>query len=172
MNELPDDGLPVLEREVVRLVVLDVDSRVLLLKTRNATEPGGEVVWQLPGGGIEPGESWTEAAVRELREETGLDIDADLLEEPCWRRTATYRYRGARRLQHERIATVRVPQRQPEVTSFGQDGDESDDCIGARWWLPPEIMNSTERFYPGRLPSLLSKVLAGDAIAEPFELWS
>lgn len=172
MSELPDDGLPVFERDVVRLVVLDASSQLLLLQTRDATDPNAEVVWQLPGGGIEPGESWADAAIRELREETGLLIGAALLDEPRWRRTATYRYRGARRLQHERIAIVRIPQRQPDVTSYGQDRDESDDCIGARWWLPPEIMNSTERFYPGRLPSLLSKVLAGDAIAEPFELWS
>jgi 8-oxo-dGTP diphosphatase len=49
--------------------VLFRDGRVLLVM-RGKQPRGG--LWSLPGGKLEPGESDAEAAVREVREETGL----------------------------------------------------------------------------------------------------
>ena len=49
-------------------VLLDDDCRVLLIRTVNLK---GEPVWTLPKGLIEPGERPEEAALREVREETG-----------------------------------------------------------------------------------------------------
>jgi 8-oxo-dGTP pyrophosphatase MutT (NUDIX family) len=69
---LPDDGLPVIERSTVRLVVLDTQHKMLLFHTRDLGNPDLGTWWELPAGGIDPGETYRDAAVRELREETGI----------------------------------------------------------------------------------------------------
>ncbi len=56
-------------------VAVIVTWRELVLFGRRPQNDGSSV-WQLPGGWIEPGESPLEAARREVREETGLEIDA------------------------------------------------------------------------------------------------
>jgi 8-oxo-dGTP diphosphatase len=52
-------------------VVRDADGRLLLIRRGHAPSQG---LWSLPGGRVEPGETPAQAAVREVREETGLDV--------------------------------------------------------------------------------------------------
>jgi 8-oxo-dGTP pyrophosphatase MutT (NUDIX family) len=52
-------------------VILDDQGRVLLVK-----HTYGRMNWELPGGAAERGESIVETALREVREETGLDVEA------------------------------------------------------------------------------------------------
>lgn len=63
----------VLLRPAAGVVLRDDVGRVLLI--RRATED----TWGIPGGGVEPGETWAAAAVRECREETGWDAHIDEL---------------------------------------------------------------------------------------------
>lgn len=49
------------------------DSAGSILLIRRAQEH----TWGIPGGGVEPGESWADAAVRECREETGWEAYID-----------------------------------------------------------------------------------------------
>jgi 8-oxo-dGTP diphosphatase len=60
------------ERPIVAVgaVILDGD-RVLLVKRRQEPLKGE---WSLPGGAVESGEALEAALVREVREETGLDV--------------------------------------------------------------------------------------------------
>lgn len=50
-------------------VVTDEKDRILLVKRRDND------LWALPGGGMDLGESIVETAVREVKEETGLDVE-------------------------------------------------------------------------------------------------
>lgn len=60
---------------VVSVIVGGEDGEAALVLTRQSSalrNHGGQ--WALPGGRIEPGESATETALRELHEEIGLDV--------------------------------------------------------------------------------------------------
>jgi 8-oxo-dGTP diphosphatase len=83
--------------------------------------------WSLPKGKLEPGESWEQAALREIEEETGLRcrLDEELT-------TTRYEVRG-------RPKTVRW-WRMTVLEDLGTDPDEEVD--GVRWLTPGEAIVS------------------------------
>lgn len=75
----------------IAAAVIVKDGRVLLVQRRVKE---GSLSWQFPAGAVENGESAGEAAVRETREETGLNVaEAEILGErihPATGRTMIY----------------------------------------------------------------------------------
>ena len=67
MNQTGSD----VEHPAIAAAVIVHDGAVLLVKRRVKE---GSLSWQFPAGGIEHGESASQAAVRETREETGLVV--------------------------------------------------------------------------------------------------
>jgi 8-oxo-dGTP diphosphatase len=68
LKRVPDSVIP-----CVGAVIKDDQGRLLLIKRGH--EPGAGL-WSVPGGRVEPGETDAEALVREMREETGLTVQA------------------------------------------------------------------------------------------------
>ena len=58
---------------VAAVVLRDDDGRILVVRKEGTSR------FMLPGGKIEPGETPDAAAIREAREELGVDLDRDLL---------------------------------------------------------------------------------------------
>jgi len=57
----------------IAVAVVEHQGRYLVGRRDQRAELGG--LWEFPGGKVQPGESPAEAARRECREETGLDVD-------------------------------------------------------------------------------------------------
>ena len=161
----------VVERSAVRLVLLDARQSVLLLHSRDLNDDVPGSAWELPGGGVEPGESFLMTALREVREETGLALEPSRVEQPLWRRDVLYTYRGERRLQHELIAVARLQTVEPVVRTAARIRDQDEDHFEYRWWPVPEINQSAARYFPRSLPTQLPKLLRGEAIVEELEVW-
>jgi len=96
--------------------------------------------WQMPQGGIDPGETPTEAALRELREETGVTADLAQVEAetPDW---LTYDlphdivpkiWKGRFRGQKQKWVLIRFLGRDSDINIASEHPEFS------RWaWLPP-----------------------------------
>ncbi|MBV9293830.1 MAG: NUDIX domain-containing protein, partial [Frankiales bacterium] len=94
-DQKPDGGGVPRLVECAGAVVRDPDGRLLLVQ--RGRDPG-RGRWSLPGGRLERGETPAAAAVREVREETGLDVEVGEL-------LATVELPGGYRV-HDFAATV------------------------------------------------------------------
>lgn len=165
---LGDDGLPF--RTAARVLVVTRDADVLLLAGHDATDP--EHTWVFtPGGGLRPGEDPRAGAVRELGEESGIDVAPTDLEGPIAHREAIFRFATVTCRQDEVFFLLRLP----SARTVGGDGwtDLERDVIDSiSWWSSEDLQAAQERgqeIYPVRLPSIVRELAAGWS-GEPLDL--
>jgi len=148
-----------------RCLVLDSADRVLLIHARDPDEPASQW-WELPGGGIDPGETPRAAACRELAEETGI-VAGEL--GPClWIRETRFRYRGRAHHRRETVYLARISDTAPALTPRHSPNERAG-LLGHHWWSQPELDGFHGRLLPPSLPRLLACLLAGE-LTEPLVL--
>ena len=100
--------------------------QVLLVRRANPPDQGK---WGFPGGRIEAGEKIGEAALRELREETGLLAQAG----PAFAALDVIERDGAGQLAHHFVLIAVL------CRWLAGEADPADDAVEARWFTPAEI---------------------------------
>lgn len=151
-------------RVAARVVLLDPDGASLLIRSHDPDVVDGPTWWHVPGGGLDPGETPQQAAIREIYEETGLRL-ADV--GPCvGTRTTFFTFLGAAYRQEESFYVVRLPER-IEIDDTSWEEVERRATLGWRWWTVDELRVTTETVYPRGLPDLISGWLTAGPPAEP-----
>jgi ADP-ribose pyrophosphatase YjhB (NUDIX family) len=119
----------------VRVFVFDEAGRVLLIRCAMVLKSGEDFVfWVTPGGEIEPGEDARDAAVRELREELGLEL---AVRGPLYTETNQFELAGEMRDNVDHWFMARCAADAPKMK--GVTAEELAMMQEMRWWRAAEV---------------------------------
>ena len=153
------DGM--LRRRAARVVLLDEADRVLLVRGHDVDAPQRSW-WFTIGGGIDAGEDAPTAAVRELREETGIHLDAADLVGPVYTRSALFDFAARTCRQDEELFVARVRAADVQLSTEGWTDVERDVIDELRWFTLEELAAVTIEVFPAGLADLVRDVLVWD----------
>lgn len=138
-------------RNTVRAILLTPDNEVLLMQMDFPWQT--ELVWILPGGGIEVGETTHAALTREVYEETGAQKIQVVGE--AWRQDFFVRKNKLR--LYQRMYLVHTPRFDPTPTDLSQL--EMEWVRAYRWWSLSDLLGSSALFEPAEIGVELARLI-------------
>jgi len=154
-------------RPTARVVLLDEDDRVLLVRVLDRVT-GGPAVWLTPGGGVEEGEDLATAAMRELQEETGLTIGLADIGRPVAVSRGDWEFRGQPMYSEDWYFVHRTSAFKPDEAGWTEL--EKEIHAGWRWWTLDELDHAPETVIPAGLAGLVRGLGADPPPPGPIEL--
>ena len=153
-------------RPAARILLLDLSDRVLLFRT-GLPHRRDFSLWITPGGGLKPEETYEQAALRELREETGLD---SVKPGPCiWTRRHVWQWGDVWYDNQERFFFLQTPRF--KVVPENPDTIHGEPQLDHRWWSLEEIETARQvEFAPRNLAKHLRPIVAGNLPATPVDI--
>jgi len=156
----------VIRRVAARVVCFDPQGRILLIRSSDPADRSKPHWWELPGGGIDAGESPEHAIQRELSEEAGI---TDAVIGACiWTQHAQFTFAGWDFDQHERIYVATC-----DGTTDGVLHLEAFEALAfeeSKWWDPAEFLAGDDNTVPPRLREFLPAIIAGDLPDPPLDI--
>lgn len=141
-----------LPRPAARLLVLDPQDRLLMFRFAADDRPP---FWATTGGGCDPGESYEDAARRELLEETGFDLDCG--PQVARRQVQFITLEGDPVDADERYFLIRTTT--TEIAIHGHTELERRVMAGWRWFTRDELADWPEKIFPEDIVDLLDSLL-------------
>ena len=138
-------------RRAARVLLIDDQDRTLLFQDSDPLLDGTRW-WITPGGGIDPGETEIDAAIREVAEETGLIITVGELLGPLARGVAVHGYSDRIVEQTEVFFAVRVSAFEVDVAGHTQD--EKLTMTSHHWFTRSDLLATADWIWPEALPEV------------------
>jgi len=135
-------------RQAGRAILRDDQDRVLLI---HFLLPNMRF-WATPGGGVEPGEKLLEAAIREVREELGIEV---ALGGPVHRAVGVFEFEGE---LIENTDHFFIGRWSGTPRLIGASQSESAALTEARWWTLEEVEAAKDPIFPRDLAELLRRL--------------
>lgn len=149
------------KRPAARILLIDQAGRLLLFRYRHGDGPlAGMSYWATPGGALDEGETYAEAARRELREETG--IDADVGDEIGSRHIQFMMPDGTMVDADERFFMVRTTL--PIDAENNPDPVERAFIAETKWWTDAELRATADIVYPDNVAAMIESALRSDRV--------